>query len=654
MKLIRNVSYNLIFVKRNQEQDFLFTKSVNCDILGDVQKHLLIKFLNIVSLVLLVFSSQYFFFMSLKVEANTPYGQMLSAGSNGSGELGIGNNTNQNTLSTITGQNEVVAVSGGQNFSTALRSDGTVIAWGRNNHRQLGDPDFSSDVNSPRVVPNLTGVVSLKSGRDYTAALKSDGTVYTWGWNGLSQLGRSGNSAIPTQVSQLSSITKVSCGLYHCLALKSDGTVYSWGWNGQDQLGRTGDHGIPAQITTLSNVRDVAAGSYHSLVTTNSGSLYAWGANWDNQALGGGSTPNLISGVTNADKVEAGDVHSLLLKTDGTVSSFGSNSDGQRGRSGGSGVETITGLSSITKITTLNHHNLAINSSGSVFGWGRNDEGQLGLGTNTDVSTPTQISGLSNIVDVGTGHFHSIFLQESEESLASQNNNCDGSTSFEEDINVVLCLSGGSLSLYAGDSTDNNDICSSTDITNSTVVETNSTGSSSTFLTCSQSERNIQFTNLEVTSSRQSSYAVINDVVFQDLRGLNNSNYSVTANISNFTSGNNSIVLGSNPDGVTIDTDPDAPTGNDANKLFVVVNCSVGETNIIRDTEAMASGTSNYVLGSKSVLLSTTQTANILSTTAPVPLGRIDVDNCSLKIRVPGNVTSGNYTSTLTQTISII
>lgn len=98
----------------------------------------------------------------------------------------------------------VTAIAGGYDHTIALKSDGTVWAWGYNFYGQLGD-GTSTDKNTPVQVSGLTGVTAIASGNDHTIALKSDGTVWAWGFNGDGQLGDGTltNSSTPVQVSGL-------------------------------------------------------------------------------------------------------------------------------------------------------------------------------------------------------------------------------------------------------------------------------------------------------------------------------------------------------------------------------------------------------------------------------------------------------------------
>ena len=82
----------------------------------------------------------------------------------------------------------VVAIAGGGYHSMALKSDGTVWAWGANYYGQLGDGSTTNRT-TPVQVSGLTGVVAIAGGGNHSLALKSDGTVYAWGYNNRGQLG---------------------------------------------------------------------------------------------------------------------------------------------------------------------------------------------------------------------------------------------------------------------------------------------------------------------------------------------------------------------------------------------------------------------------------------------------------------------------------
>jgi len=127
-----------------------------------------------------------------------------------------------------------------------LKNDGTVWSWGSNYCGELGD-GTGIDRLTPVQVTGLTSVTAISAGKYHTVALKSDGTVWAWGVHSeydqlddeigaMSSWGEK-YSYIPMQVKGLTNVVAVSAGFLHTVALKSDGTVWAWGYNWQGQLG---------------------------------------------------------------------------------------------------------------------------------------------------------------------------------------------------------------------------------------------------------------------------------------------------------------------------------------------------------------------------------------------------------------------------------
>ena len=122
-----------------------------------------------------------------------------------------------------------------------MKSDGTVYAWGDNTNGQIGNGSSGTNVTSPWQ-SSLSGIIQVAGGHYHSMALKSDGTVYVWGDNSYGQGGNgtsSGTQTTPTQVQpgSLTGIIQIAAGFSHCMALKSDGTVYAWGYNSYGEIG---------------------------------------------------------------------------------------------------------------------------------------------------------------------------------------------------------------------------------------------------------------------------------------------------------------------------------------------------------------------------------------------------------------------------------
>ncbi|WP_407672253.1 RCC1 domain-containing protein, partial [Paenibacillus sinensis] len=95
------------------------------------------------------------------------------------------------------------------------------------------------DTTAPKVIADLSGVISIAAGTSHSLALKSDGSVWAWGYNGGGQLGDDSTTqrSMPVQVTGLTEVKDIAGGGSHSLALKSDGSVWAWGYNGGGQLG---------------------------------------------------------------------------------------------------------------------------------------------------------------------------------------------------------------------------------------------------------------------------------------------------------------------------------------------------------------------------------------------------------------------------------
>lgn len=200
-----------------------------------------------------------------------------------------GQNIYQTTfVQTYQGSPQVAA---GDYHSLALKSDGTVWAWGYNVCGQLGDGTTTSKT-TPVQVFGLTGITAIAGGGYHSLALKSDGTVWAWGDNGYGQLGDGTitQRIAPVQVYGLTGITTIAAGNCHSLALKSNGTVWAWGWNGYGQLGdgTTTDKITPVQVSCLTGITTIAAGGISSLALKSDGTVWAWGDNYFGQ-LGDGT-----------------------------------------------------------------------------------------------------------------------------------------------------------------------------------------------------------------------------------------------------------------------------------------------------------------------------------------------------------------------------
>jgi alpha-tubulin suppressor-like RCC1 family protein len=364
-------------------------------------------------------------------------------GYNDFGQVGDGTTTHR-PLPLLINPSVATAAAGGSH-TLAVLNNGTMLAWGYNGAGELGD-GTTTDRHTPVAVPGLTGVRttanSVAAGWYHSLALKADGTVWAWGYNAAGQLGNgtTTNSSRPVQVRGpngvgfLTNIVAVAAGVYHSLALRSDGTVWAWGYNYYGQLGNATlqDSVYPVQVHdssgsgTLTNIRAIAAGAGHSVALTTSGMVLTWGWNFYGQ-LGNGNTtdrmlPGPLTSLSGVATIAAGYAHTLAGKTDGTVWNWGSNFYSQLGDGTTTdrhapvqvhGVGNSGMLGNVRTLAAGSGHNLALRSDGSVVAWGFDFYGSLGdgrQGDNTNKAFPVVVQRMSNANQIGAAYAHSLAL----------------------------------------------------------------------------------------------------------------------------------------------------------------------------------------------------------------------------------------------------
>ena len=269
----------------------------------------------------------------------------------------------------------------------------------------------------------------MVGGGEHSLALKSDGTVWAWGANNAGQLGDGTTTGrlAPVKVPGLTNIVAVAAGSQHSLALRGDGTVWAWGHN---IVGACGDGTSitrlePVLVHNLTNVNQLAGGGSHTLALTESGELWTWGRT-DRGQLGDGTNetrfePVRVVGLDDVevDTFTSGYFHTLLLDGDGYVWAWGNNDMGQLGI-GGENTNTpvrtdIGGVTALAGGGGRNEwgpggHSLAIRTDGTAVGWGLNDAGQLGDGTTDNHEAPVEVKGLVNVQQVVACGGYSIAL----------------------------------------------------------------------------------------------------------------------------------------------------------------------------------------------------------------------------------------------------
>jgi len=163
-----------------------------------------------------------------------------------------------------------LTVSAGVYFAVAVKTNGTLWSWGSNNGFQLGQSTvYTANRSSPVQVGALTNWLSTACGLYHAVAVKTDGTLWSWGTSsfGVLGLGNTTNYSSPKQIGALTIWSKVECGAYTISAIKTDGTLWSWGLNGDGQLGlgNTTNRSSPNQVGSSTTWFSVASGNNFSI-----------------------------------------------------------------------------------------------------------------------------------------------------------------------------------------------------------------------------------------------------------------------------------------------------------------------------------------------------------------------------------------------------
>ncbi|CAN5341806.1 hypothetical protein BH09BAC5_BH09BAC5_12070 [soil metagenome] len=263
------------------------------------------------------------------------------------------------------------------------------------------DSDRKENVADDKNVIPVTDSTSLKfiqiaAGGDFSLALRSDGTVWSWGNNKYGELGCGDmkKSAFPIQITTLTDIVAISAGPRHGLALKKDSTVWAWGDNTFGELGNGTNVSsrLPFQVDSISGVIAIAAG----------------GAELDVISSGytSGSTFSIYFSIV---------CFSVVLKSDGTVWHWGTYSK-CRGQDRDTVVQhywrpkQLMSVTNIISIAAGGAHGLALREDGTVWAWGGNMSAQLGDGTHDSRCFAAQVFGMTGITAISAGGERSMAL----------------------------------------------------------------------------------------------------------------------------------------------------------------------------------------------------------------------------------------------------
>ncbi len=257
------------------------------------------------------------------------------------------------------------------------------------------------------LAPQVT-VVSIAAGARQTCVLRSDGTVWCWGYNKEGELGRGlmGNEQpVPAQVPDLPPAVALSSGsAWHTCAIVADGSARCWGHGGWGELGDGTSQHRSSPVTALAPEPLESISTFNSTTCAVStlGKVWCWGRN-DHGQVGDGSTANRaapveVSGLPPVSAVAAGGYHSCALADEGTVWCWGDGGEGKLGQNNWDDhltpvqVKNPLGLAltDVKAVSLGEHYSCALKEDGA-WCWGRGDYGEQGSGAESDQNTPRAV-----------------------------------------------------------------------------------------------------------------------------------------------------------------------------------------------------------------------------------------------------------------------
>jgi alpha-tubulin suppressor-like RCC1 family protein len=239
---------------------------------------------------------------SLAIRTNST---IWSWGAQAEGQLGDGTTTTRSSpVSVVGGFTDWCQVSAGNNHSAAVRTNGTIWGWGCNAGGRLGDNN-TANVSSPvSVVGGLTNWCGVSAGGKHTLGLNTSGVLWAWGYGSYGRLGDNSTAGKSSPVSVVGGFTdwcQISAGKYHSAAVRTNGTLWTWGYGHQGQIGDNAGVVIRSSpVSVVGGFTDwcqATAGSQDSFGLRSNGTIWSWGCNGSGR-LGDGTTTNRSSPVS--------------------------------------------------------------------------------------------------------------------------------------------------------------------------------------------------------------------------------------------------------------------------------------------------------------------------------------------------------------------
>jgi alpha-tubulin suppressor-like RCC1 family protein len=313
-------------------------------------------------------------------------------------------------------------VAGGFNYSVLLKDDGTVWTCGADDLAQGGSSGhyYGDDYSRLKQVNGLSDVIAIDCADAFTLALKSDGTVWGWGWNGYYGLGRGKpqTCVYATRMADISDAKAIACGNHMSIFVKKDGTV----WYTCRQNGKAA--GKLRTMKELKDIISVKTAHQCAIALSRSGEVWTW--EWEGNDDGYTISTPKKQKLKNIKAVESGEFQYMALDKDGVLWLWGMNNSGEIGDGTHEWCYSPKKiLTNVKLMTGGGYYSMAELNDGIVYAWGDNSCGQFGNNSKKSTTKPVKVTELKDVIAMDAGMYHTLAIKSNGE-VVVMGNNYDG------------------------------------------------------------------------------------------------------------------------------------------------------------------------------------------------------------------------------------